>query len=255
MRKIIYPLLVMLVAGVFVWLKYEEKKASLFKIVIPFAFEPFVKKEVPLPEPPEPIGEKIVYAVKLGKVSLGTATYTHLPRVELNGAKVSMMTFETNLVRFNDLERIYSDSKSFLPLRIERSISAWPTFEKIREEYNQKDFTLLIIKNNGKGKQPLVIKKDGPIHNSILLPFYVRRMDNLVVGWSMKATLPNQSFEIKLVAVEEVKVPAGSFKAYRFESVPKRFKIWISADERKVPIMIKGAGTLGYTMLMKEYSI
>lgn len=255
MRKIIYPGLLILIILVLVGLRFEEQRKNLLTRFLPGIPKPLVEKEVIPDEPFEPIGERIVYAIKLGKVSLGAATYTHLPRVELNGVKVSMMTFKTTLVRFNDLEKIYSDSKSFLPLQVERSISTWPSAEKISEEYDQENFILTIIKNKGKAKQSLVIKKDGPIHNAILLPFYVRRMDKLEVGWSMKANLPNQQFEIKLVAIEEVKVPAGSFRAYRFESVPPRFEIWITSDERKIPIMIKGAGALGYTLLMKEYSI
>lgn len=260
MRKIIYPALLAAIIFVLVWLKFEQQEIRVFKIPRPLLLKPMVKKaEVPLepskpPESPEAIGEKIAYVIKLGKVSLGVATYTHLPRVELNGVKVSLMTFETKLARFKDLEMIYSDSKNFLPLRVERNISTWPVAERIREEYDQKSFTLTIVKNKGKMK-PQVVKKDAPIHNAILLPFYVRRMDNLAMGWTMQANLPNQRFEIKLVAIEEVKVPAGSFKAYRFESMPKRFEIWISADERKIPVMIKGTGALGYTFIMKEYSI
>ncbi len=99
------------------------------------------------------------------------------------------------------------------------------------------------------------MKKDGPIHNAIMLPFYVRRMDNLGVGWSTIANLPKQRFEIKLVSLEEVVVPAGSFKSYHFISLPEKFELWISADERKIPVKIKGLGGVGYTFVMKEYSL
>ena len=212
--------------------------------------------------PPERIGEKIVYNIRLGKVYLGKAIFNHLAKVELGGKLVSRMTFETRLARFTDLEIIYSDSNSFLPLKVERDISTWPISEKIIEHYDQKNFTLTVIKKKGRKKEELVIRKDGPIHNAIMLPFYIRRlpagqagMANLDVGWSMLANLPNQRFEIKLTALEELKVPAGTFKAYRFESVPRRFEIWLSADERKIPLKIKGSGAFGYTFVMKEYSL
>lgn len=204
---------------------------------------------------PERIGEKIVYDVKLGKVSLGKARYNHLPNVELDGRQMSHMTFETRLVRFTDLESIYSDPDTFLPVKIERFISSWPLSEKITESYDQKNFTLTITKNkSSKGKQ-LLVKKDNPIHNAVMLPFYVRCMDAIEAGWSMTVNLPNQQFEIKLVSTEEVVVPAGSFKAYHFKSSPERFEVWVSADERKIPVKIKGNGALGYSLLMREYSI
>ena len=255
MRKILYILLAILLLV----LLYVQKQAIYRAMPIKPSKAQVISKEKeivpPEKEPFEPIGEHIVYTIKLGKVSLGTAIYDHLPRVDLKGKKVSCMTFETKLVRFNDLEKIYSDSKNFLPLRVERSISTWPFSEKISEEYNQETFSLSIVKNKGKSKDERVIKKNSPIHNAILLPFYVRRQEALAVGWSMPANLPSMSFEIKLISIEEIKVPAGAFKAYHFISKPERFEIWITADERKIPILIRGTSGLGYTFLMKEYSI
>lgn len=204
---------------------------------------------------PERIGEKIVYDIKLGKLRLGRATYNHLPRAELEGKSVSHMTFETKVVRFTDLEKIYLDPDTFLPLQIEREIATWPISERITESYDQKNFTITISKHASGKKEQQSIKKNSPIHNAICLPFYVRRIDKLEPGWSMTANLPSERFEIKLVSIEEVKVPAGSFKSYRFISAPERFEIWISADERKIPLKIKGAGALRYTFLMKEYSM
>lgn len=202
----------------------------------------------------ERIGEKIVYGVKLGKVSLGQAVFRQLSRAELEGRAVSLMAFETKLVRFSDTEKIYSDRDTFLPLKVERSISNWPLSEQIEEYYDQKEFTLTIIKNNGRKAVPLTIKKDGPIHNAIMLPFYVRRAAKLDIGWSMTVNLPNQRFEMRLSGVEDTLVPAGNFRAYHFESQPKKFEVWISADERRIPLKIKGAGALGYILVMKEYS-
>ena len=253
MRKILFPFLLLVTILLAVWLRFEEQKIIVSPKAFPRIDKALVKKMGP-PEPVEPVGEKIVYTVKLGKVSLGAAYYTHLPKTELHGTMVSLMTFETRLVRFRDRETIYSDSRNFFPLKVERSISTWPNPENISEEYDQKNFTLTIVKKKGKTTQTQVIKNDGPIQNAILLPFSVRRMDGLSVGWSMRANLPNQQFEITLASIEDVKVPAGSFKAYHFTSVPERFEIWISADERKIPLKIMGAGALGYTLLMKEYS-
>ncbi|OGX23387.1 MAG: hypothetical protein A3J51_03175 [Omnitrophica WOR_2 bacterium RIFCSPHIGHO2_02_FULL_45_21] len=212
---------------------------------------PVAKEEKPI----ERIGEKIVYGVILKKISLGRAVFTHLPHTQINGKKVSLMTFETKLIRFSDLETIYSDTNSFLPLKVERDISSWPIHEKITEHYDQENFILTIRKDKGREKRQVVIRKNSPIHNAIMLPFYVRRQDKLNLGWSMIANLPSQQFEINLVSIEELKVPAGTFKAYRFKSNPDRFEIWLSADERKIPLKIKGAGTLGYTLVMKEYSM
>ena len=243
------------VVFVYIFLDRAEKKTvhivRQWTVYKPKPQPPALKEKKPI----ERVGEKIVYAVTMGKVSLGQAVFTHLAPAQLNGKKVSLMTFETKLVRFRDLETVYSDSDSFLPLRVERRISSWPILEKITEDYDQEKFILTIRKNKGGKDAEFIVRKNSPIHNAIILPFYVRKMDNLGPGWQMTVNLPTRQFQIKLISIEEIKIPAGTFKAYRFESNPKRFEIWLSADERKIPLKIKGTGAFGYTLIMKEYSL
>lgn len=235
------------------------KKITLIKENIgslkvnPAVPEELNSEEVEEKKPAERVGERIVYNVKLGKVSLGKAVFNHLPRAELNGKQVSFMNFETKLPHFSDLEKIYSDPDTRLPLKVERSISNWPFSEKISEYYDQKKFILTIVKD-GKNNQT-VIEKDAPIHNAVILPFYVRDTAHFDPGWSMLINLPNQKFQIKLAGTENIILDGQDFKAYRFESDPKRFEIWVSADERRIPLKIKGSGSLGYILIMKEYSL
>lgn len=230
----------------------------ILAVICAFLFT--VKTEVTGPavkqrKKPQRIGEKIIYDVKLGALYLGKVHFNHLANTELNGATVNLMTFETKLAQFNDLETIYSDPQTLLPLRIERGIYIWSKRERIVEDYNQQDFTLNITKVRGNKKEQILIKKDGPIHNTILLPYYVRNMPGLGIGWVFSAKFPTQEFKIKLVSIEDVKVPAGIFNSFRFESTPKRFEIWITTDERRIPVKIKGSQGLGYTLVMKDYSL
>ena len=202
----------------------------------------------------ERIGEIITYHVQLGRMNLGKAVFKHLPNTKLKGKTVSLMTFETKLGGFTDLEKIYSDPDSFLPLRVERSISTWLLPEKISEDYDQEKFVLTIKKRKAGRENELVIKKDNVINNAILLPYFVRDTANLDIGYNFKARLPTKEFLIELVEKVEVEVPAGKFMAYRFKSTPEKFEIWISADERKIPLKIMGTSGLGYVFAMQEYS-
>jgi len=199
------------------------------------------------------IGEEIIYDVRLGGVCLGEAKFKNVALAELNRSKVNLVTFETRLVRFIDREEIYSDLDTFLPVRVERDISMWPKKEKIIEEYDQKNFTLVIKKLIGNKESQVIIKRKSPISNAILLPYSIRDISGLDIGWSLSVTLPTQEFQIRLVSREEVATPAGPFDAYRFESVPKKFEIWISADKRRIPVKIKGTNKLGYTLVIKKY--
>ncbi|MFH1459712.1 MAG: DUF3108 domain-containing protein [Candidatus Omnitrophota bacterium] len=200
----------------------------------------------------EKVGEKISYDVMLGKVRVGQAQYHHLRKTDLQGIPVHLITFETQAVRFRDRETIYCDAETFLPLLVERKISQLITPEKIKEVYDQKNYTLTITHKRFT-QEVDVIRKDGPIHNSILLPYFLRKEPELKPGWSFEANLPQGKYKIKLSRIEEIEVPAGRFKAFYLESEPSKIKIWISADEKKVPLKLEGTGSIGYKLLMREY--
>jgi len=216
---------------------------------------PDVKKEIKKPAVLERIGEKISYDVRVGNFKIGKAEFNHQAKVSLDDRAANLITFNTRVARFNDMEKIYSDAETFLPMKVERDIRSWPNYEKITEYYDQKSFTLRITKVRGKKNEDLFLKKGNVIHNAILLPFFVRQIEKLEPGWAMEANLPTQKFEIKLDNIEEIAVPAGRFKSFHFLSEPDRFEIWISADERRIPIKIKGSSGFGYTLVMREYSI
>jgi len=200
-------------------------------------------------------GERITYDVRLGMIYLGKAQFNNLPNEQLNGKTLNVMTLETRVTRFTDTEKIYSDIDTFLPARVERDILKLLLREKIIEEYDQIKFAVTITKNSGsKEPEKLVIQKDSPIHNAVLLPYSVRRIPNLEIGKTIIANLPVRRLEIKLVSIEEITVPAGTFKAYHFASTPKQIEIWISADERRIPLKIQSSDLFGYSLVMSGYA-
>ena len=212
-------------------------------------------KAVAAPKPPAPdgVGEKIIYDVMLGKLRMGSAVFEYVARTELDRRPVDLFTFSTRAARFTDFERIFSDPGTFLPLRVERDINAWSRKEKIVEQYDQKAFSLTVEKRVGQRVQNQNFKKESAIHNAILLPSVVRRMQPLEPGWSFRANLPTQEFTITFIGQEEVALPGGTFTAWRFSSVPERFEIWISADKQRIPLKIKGTTGLGYTLVLRRY--
>ncbi|MEW5758587.1 MAG: hypothetical protein AB1755_03835 [Candidatus Omnitrophota bacterium] len=199
--------------------------------------------------------EKITYDVSLGSFYLGTSVFRSLSKVNLSGKEANLMTFQTSLMNFTDSEVIYSDPDSNLPLRVERVILSWPNKEKIIEDYDQKNFTLTIKKIKGKSEETKIIQKENVINNTVLLPFYVRHLPIFNENGNLDVEFPTQRFKVMLAGKEEVVVPAGKFLAYRFESQPANFEIWISADECRIPIKIKKTDGLSYTLAMKEYTV
>ena len=196
-------------------------------------------------------GESILYSIS----PFGKAEYNDLGVVDFKGKKVSLVTFKTKVLFFEDTEKIYSDPESLLPLRIERTVKKIWNKEDITEEYDQKKFTFVTRKFKGdKIIYERITKANGPIHNGITLPFNMRRSKGLKIGWFFTARLPNE-FKLELVSIDEITVPAGKFQAYHFKSTPDKFEIWVNKDTPQIPLKIKGKGVLNYTLLMKEYSL
>jgi len=197
----------------------------------------------------EYVGEKIIYTIS----PLGIAEYSDEGLTELNGKKVRLISFRSRLAGFDDLEKIYSDPVTLLPLRVERFVTILFGKEYLVEEYTPEKNAVVITKfiNNKKVKE-YNFKADGPIHNAIILPFYLRTLSDLDIGWSFVARFPGQ-FKVTLTSIDDIRVPAGKFKAYHFTSTPKKFEIWISKDKYRIPVKIKGLGGYNYTMLMKNH--
>ncbi len=204
-------------------------------------------------EYPARVGETMTYDIAMGKLRIGTAVFRQMEDADLNGDAAHVIQLETNLARFKDKEIIYSDPETRLPLKVIRDIQNWLAHENIIEEYDQKNYKVTITKGTGPRTNTMVIEKDKPIHNAILLPHFVRDMPALKPGMTFTVNLPTKSIEVKLAALEEVNVPVGKFKAYHFISSPRQIEIWISADERKIPLKIVGVGMFSYVLLLRKY--
>jgi hypothetical protein len=196
-------------------------------------------------------GESILYLIN----PFGRSQYNDLGMVDLKGMKVNLVTFTTKVLFVKDTEKIYSDPESLLPYRIERTIYKLFGKEYITEEYDQKQFTVVMKKFKGaKLVSEQTIKANGPIQNAILLPFYLRRRADLEIGWTFAVRLPDE-FKLKLVSIDEIIVPAGKFQAYHFKSIPDDFEIWINEGAPRIPLKIQGKGVFKYALLMKQYSL
>lgn len=197
------------------------------------------------------IEETILYDI----MPIGSCEYQDLGTVELLGKNVSFVVFKTKVAGFDDTEKIYADPITGLPLRVERDITMWLHKENITEEYFPELNKVSISKfESGKKVQELNFSAKGPIQNAILIPFSLRKEKKLNIGWSTRIRLPEE-FKVKLDKIEEVTVPVGTFKSYHFISDPRKFEIWISCDDHRVPVKITGFGVFAYTLAMNRHTI
>lgn len=201
-------------------------------------------------------GESVLYFIS----PLGRSEYTNLGTTDVKGVKLNLITLNSKILFIDIAENIYSYPESLLPYKTERTTSGFLSKEYRTEEYDQENFSVVIKKFKGKKlvKQQ-IIKTDRPIQNVNLLLFYLRTNPDLKIGWHFTTKVVNElkllEVELTLLSIDEITVPAGTFQAYHFKSVPDNFEIWIDKNNPRIPLKIKLKGIISCTALMKQSSL
>ena len=201
-------------------------------------------------------GESIQYGVQ----PVGKSEYKNLGSVDFNGAKASLVTIKSKILFVEVAEKIFYDPETSLPYKTERINSGLWIKEYRTEEYDQNKFTVVIKKFKGaKLVKEKIIKANGPIQNMNTLLLYLRKQHGLKIGWHLTAKAPNEfeltEFDLKLLSIDEIMVPAGKFQAYHFKSVPDKLEIWIDKNSPRIPLKIKIKGIVNCSLLMKRYNL
>lgn len=198
-------------------------------------------------------GERLTYEVRYKGLKVGESILTFHGEEVMDNKRVYHITFFTKLPAVKDIEELYAQKSSFLPLEVHRTIKKVETFtERIKEKYDQKDFRVDIKKRARFFSQKFSIKKDSPIHNAILLTYYYRTREAFNQNEKFKVNLPTAEFELMFEGIESVKTPLGEYHAYVFSGRPSGFKFWLSADDKRIPLKIKNPSTLGYSLVIKS---
>lgn len=201
-------------------------------------------------------GESIWFILK----PAGKSEYKDCGMVDLNGAPANLLTFKSKVLFVEVKEKIFYDPESSLPYKTERTNSGLWINEYRTEEYDQKKFTVLIKKFQGKKLvKEQIIKADGPIQNMNTLLLYLRKQPDLKIGWHFTAKVVNEfklsKFDLKLLSIDGIAVPGGKFQAYHFKSVPDTFEIWVDTSNSRIPLKIKIKGVVDFYILMKGRSL
>ena len=208
----------------------------------------------PAPRKADRRGESLQYDVFLGKVRVGEAVYQNRGIVDNEGQPRSLIIVDTRLVSFDDREEIYSDPETFLPMLVKRTVSRLLKQEQIEERYDQDAFVLNITRKRFTVEH-LTFKKDGPIQNSILLPYAVRDVPELALGWQITAHLPQRTYILTIAGIETVTVPAGTYETFHFTSVPAQLELWISTDKSRIPVKVIGSSFFDYRLELRAYGL
>jgi hypothetical protein len=234
------------------------KVARIVTIIVSFVMvvlgaQAYIVLSAESPVPPFAAGEELVFDVLYKQVRLGEATLTFHGESVLDGKGLYYVTFVTKVPGFDDMEEIYAYKDSFLPYKITRSIKRGNCFPlKITEDYDQEKHEVRIKRAGVLLTVNDTIRKPRPIYNPLLLTYYYRMQSLSSLPASYPVSIPKADFTIVLKGKQFVKTKLGGRVAYVFKGEPSKFTFWLTADEKKLPIEIRGHNLLDYSFVIKS---
>ena len=215
------------------------------------------------------VGERLVYDVNYGFITAGEAVM-QVPRYDsVAGRKVYSIEFTVNslpsfswVYKVEDLYRTFIDVEWLAPVRFE---------QHIREGTYRRDFfadfdQVKNIATTPEGKYPI----PEYVHDIMSAFYYSRTLD-----WSSfrpgEGVMLNNFYKdkshdlmVKFLGRQELEVAAGTFRTLVVEPLVKegglfksegRIVIWVTDDERKVPVRVNTKVVIGsIDTELKEYS-
>ncbi len=212
-----------------------------------------------LPAPSRPIraGESLRFSVRYGLISAGDA-YLEVPEVrEWHGRSVFVLVARTESNKF---------FSAFYRVR-NRIESYWDTtghysrrFSENRHEGGYRAQNEIVF-DYDRGE---ALYQDGetfpipPQCQDALSSFYFARTQALPLGGSVifdyHASRKSQPLEVKVLGRQKVETPAGTFDCVVIEPILKaggifknqgRLVIWLTDDDRRIPVMMRSKVTIG----------
>jgi hypothetical protein len=221
-----------------------------------------------LPAAPNPVraGEYLKFSVQYGPIHAGSA-YLEVPKVEeIQGHKALMLQaraesngFFSTFYKVRNKIQSYWDEEGRFSLRYveNRREGGYKAQNDISFDYDRLE----------------AIYKDGktyaiPPHvQDALSAFYYTRTQALPLGGSIvfdyHASRKSLPLEVKVLGREKIETPAGKFNCVAVEPILKaggifkkkgRLVIWLTDDDRRMPVLMKSKVTVGsISVVLQEY--
>ncbi len=184
-----------------------------------------------LNEKPFRSGEIMHFNVKWNGIGIGSVKIHFEGFQEWQGQSVYKVVSVGKMVKYEGVDEIYADPTSFLPLYVRRKLTFMGNDEVIEEFYDQEKFEVKIVKMVGGVREEKVIRKKGPLTNSILL-CYLARMKDLKKESSFDVRLPTKDYTFR------IQKGGQQYKqeTFLFWSSPRGIRIWIGEESPHIPL-------------------
>jgi hypothetical protein len=203
-------------------------------------------------------GEKINFVIRYGIISAGSSTMSVPEITKINGNEVyKIVTEARSSAFFSAFYKVRDRVESYVD---RKGLYSWRFEKHLREGGYQADRDVDYDQAQG---WAIINKKDSmripPCTQDILSSFYYIRTQKLEVGKSLfidnHADDKLYPLEVKVHKKEHIKVKAGEFDCVVVEPILRasglfkskgRLIIWLTDDERKIPVQMKSKIFVGY---------
>lgn len=223
--------------------------------------------------PPPAVGESILYVIKYGFLSAGSATLEVTSTAPVAGRSAYHLLSEarTNagmdaFFKVRDKNESWVDAQSLCSLRFRQDLREGKTTRRVETVYDHPEQRFLYRKwKNGKESS-----RDGsvpPFVQDVLSALYYIRSRPLEIGreYAVDANSGATTWPlvVRVLRRESVRVPAGRFQCLRLEPVlagegifqaKGRLEVWVTEDFPHVPVLLRSKVMVGsFDAEMKDY--
>ncbi|MFA5039308.1 MAG: DUF3108 domain-containing protein [Candidatus Omnitrophota bacterium] len=193
-----------------------------------------------------PSGENIKFGVYSRFLKVGSGELAYEGQTGEGEQALQHVRLRVDSFSVKDAEDVYGSMDFLFPVKAERKIRLFGRDEEITETYASDHKSVTIRKTTpGEEEKEWSIESPEPLQNVLLMVYRLRNDAELAVGKEYPIVLPTQKFLLKVKEITSLKVPLGTFEAFYIESTPSKYKIWISADDKRIPLRIQGLISFG----------
>jgi len=200
--------------------------------------------------------EKLVYNVYFNGIPSGYIEWEYLGRQVVDGITVDVLSVnsDTNIFNLLDLdskEKVFLDSKTSLPVKVERDIVFFGKKEIIEETYDQEKGQIKIKRSSSKDPED-ILSQDTPIHNILELLYFFPQDVALKRGKWMTFNFPTQKIKIKMVKERVLKIKGVKHDTYfLIGRGAKKFSLWLD-KEKRMPLRLEFISWVGKVTVVRK---
>jgi len=244
--RILFFFLIIPVLLLAVFVVYRNGRAPGIQSVFP-AFSGDEKAAV---EAVFPSGEVVRFGVYSNIFKVGEGSLAYAGTVLRGGERQQHVRMQVETLSVNDTDEVYGREDFSFPRRVERNIKLFGRAERIEEIYADDGRSVTISKAvKDRPLETQVLGSEEPLQNVLLMIYRLRNDPALDVGKAYAINLPTQKFVLSVKSRTKLKVPLGVFSVFYIESTPAKYKIWMTADPKRLPVRIQGLVSFGMVYL------